>query len=346
MDYEKRESPKYIRLSLAAALTLGFKNGSFYRNAKLSCINLLLTYANGCVGNCAYCGLSGKRPGSFHEKSFIRVEWPVEKFEEVLDRIELRTDGVKRICLSMIANARAPSDLIGMARRIRRCRKIPLSLLVTPTIVTDKDLMQFKDTGADRLGIAIDTATETLFEKYRGKGVRAPHRWDRYWSFFEKSVKIFGKNHVGSHLIVGLGETEKEMVETIQKVKDLGGTTHLFSFYPESGSLLDGFTIPPLGQYRRIQLARYLIDEGRVSFGKMGFNSSDQIIHFGIDDGDLVGIIDAGRPFMTSGCPDDEGNVACNRPYGNSRPGLYIRNYPFPLETEDTRRVQRQIWRY
>lgn len=346
MDYEKKESPKYIRLSLAAALTLGFKNGSFYRNAKLSCINLLLTYGNGCMGNCAYCGLSGKRPGSFHEKSFIRVEWPAVKFEEVLNRVEERRDRVKRICLSMITNVRAPSDLIRMARWIRGFREIPLSLLITPTILTDKDLIEFKDIGADRLGIAIDAATEGLFEKYRGKGVNTPHRWDRYWSFFEQSVKIFGENHVGSHLIVGLGETEKEMAETIQKVKDLGGTTHLFSFYPESGSLLDGFEMPPLGQYRRIQLARYLIDEGRTSFGKMEFNSRDQIIHFGIEDGDLVRIIHSGAPFMTSGCPDDRGNVACNRPYGNSRPGLYIRNYPFLPKAKDMMRVKRQIWRY
>ena len=346
MDYEKRESPKYIRLSLAAALTLGFRNGAFYRNAKLSCINLLLTYRDGCMANCAYCGLSGKRPGSFHEKSFIRVEWPVVRFEEVLDRVEERRDRVKRICLSMITNARAPSDLITMARGIQGFREIPLSLLITPTILTDRDLIRFKDAGADRLGIAIDAATEGLFEKYRGKGVRAPHRWGRYWSFFETSIKIFGENQVGSHLIVGLGETEREMAQTIQRVKDLGGTTHLFSFYPESGSLLDRFEMPPLGQYRRIQLARYLIDQGRASFGKMEFNSREQIFHFGIDDGDLEGIIDSGLPFMTSGCPDDRGNVACNRPYGNSRPGLHIRNYPFPLEAEDITRVRRQIWRY
>jgi len=346
MDYETRESPKYIRLSLAAALTLGFKNGSFYRNAKLSCINLLLTYRNGCMGNCAYCGLSGKRPGLFHEKRFIRVEWPAVKFEEVLQRIRERRDRVKRICLSMVTNSRAPSDLIRMACAIRRCREIPLSLLITPTILEEEDLVRYKDAGADRLGIAIDAATERIFEKYRGKGVGAPHRWERYWSFFEKSLKIFGENRVGSHLIVGLGETEKEMAETIQKVKDLGGTTHLFSFYPESGSLMDGFEIPPIGQYRRMQLARYLIDEGRTSFGGMGFNSHDQTIHFGIDDGDLKRIIDSGLPFVTSGCPDDRGNVACNRPYGNSRPGVHIRNYPFLPEAEDIRRVKRQIWRY
>ena len=34
-------SPEYVRLSLAAAMTLGFAEGRFYRNARLGCINLL-----------------------------------------------------------------------------------------------------------------------------------------------------------------------------------------------------------------------------------------------------------------------------------------------------------------
>ena len=67
------ESPEYLRMSLAAAMTLGFKQGLFYRNARLYCINLLLTYTEGCAARCAYCGLSKKRPGTYSRKSFIRV---------------------------------------------------------------------------------------------------------------------------------------------------------------------------------------------------------------------------------------------------------------------------------
>ena len=48
-------------MSSAAATTLALKAGRFYRNAKLHCLNLLLTYDDGCLGRCAYCGLSGAR---------------------------------------------------------------------------------------------------------------------------------------------------------------------------------------------------------------------------------------------------------------------------------------------
>ena len=97
----REESPEYVRTSLAAAMTLGFKNGLFYRNAQLPCINLLLTYSAGCAGNCGYCGLSMRRPGVYVDKSFIRVEWPTYKLDDIIDRIAKRKNKIRRICLSV-----------------------------------------------------------------------------------------------------------------------------------------------------------------------------------------------------------------------------------------------------
>ena len=42
-----------------------------------------------------------------------------------------------------------------------------------------------------------------------------------------------------------------------------------------------------------------------------------------------------GDPFRTDGCPDREGAVACNRPYGSYRPGEAFRDYPFAPEAAD-----------
>ena len=38
------ESPEYVRISFAAAITLRFMPGKFFRDAKLYCLNLLLAY--------------------------------------------------------------------------------------------------------------------------------------------------------------------------------------------------------------------------------------------------------------------------------------------------------------
>ncbi len=339
-----KESPEYLRTSLAAAMTLGYKNGRFYRDAKLPCINLLLTYSSGCAGNCGYCGLSMKRPGVYVDKSFIRVEWPIYSIDKIVKGINDKPEIVKRVCISMVTNTRAVKDTVFVTKELKKRLDVPISLLISPTVLNKENLIEFKESGADMIGIAIDCATPELFEKIRGKNVNGPHKWDEYWNSYKDSIDIFGKRKVGIHLIVGLGETEKEMIDTIQRSYDMGGSTHLFSFFPEKDSELADHPQPPIGQYRRIQLARYLIDEGISSINEFCFNSSERLSDFGLTDKKLLEIISRGTPFMTSGCPDDKGNVACNRPYANSPPGIELRNYPFKPNRGDIKLIQEQLW--
>ncbi|MCK4584183.1 radical SAM protein [candidate division WOR-3 bacterium] len=335
------ESPEYIKTSMAAAMTLGLKPGRFYRNAKLYCINLLETYNDGCLARCAYCGLNKIRPGRYEKKSFIRVDWPIYPTPEVVKRMEEKKNDIKRVCISMITHRRAQEDLIAVTERIREAMDIPISALITPTLLSRDDLADMKNAGVDRLGIAIDLATEELFEKYRGP----VHKWEKYWTLFEDGLEIFGERMVGSHFLVGMGETEKEMTDAIQRVYDIGGLTHLFSFFPEENSELANHPQPPIDQYRRIQIARYLIDEGLSKSSLMEFDKSERIVNFGVSKDDLEEIIDCGIPFMTSGCLAEDGTVACNRPFANSLPGPDFRNFPFIPTPSDVERVRKELYK-
>ncbi len=340
---ETKESPEYLRMSLAAAMTLGFKPGIFYRDAKLYCINLLLNYDSGCAARCAYCGLSNKRKGQYKEKSFIRVSWPSYALDEIIERISKRRSRVKRVCISMITNKRSIEDTQIICKRLRSSFDIPVSLLISPTIVTRQDLISFKAAGADKIGVAIDLATPELFDKFRGKGVGGPHSWDQYIDRLASAIDIFGPRNAGSHLVTGMGETEKEMVQIIQTIQDMGGWTHLFSFFPEADSQLKDHPMPAMDHYRRIQLARYLIDEDISDARRFSYDAKQRIVDFGIPARRLDTVINSGEPFRTSGCEGYDGQVACNRPYANSRPGPDIRNFPFSPGVEDVQRIRRQM---
>jgi lipoyl synthase len=340
---ECMESPEYLRMSLAAAMTLGFKQGLFYRGAKLYCINLLLTYEDGCVARCAYCGLNGKREGVYREKSFIRVSWPTYRIEDIIARIGLRRDRVKRICISMVTRRRSVEHTAEICAGLRRSFDIPVSLLIAPTVLGYDDLVSFREAGADKIGVAVDLATESLFEEFRGKGVAGPHRWERYWACLEDAISLFGPGNAGPHFMVGMGETEEEMCRVIQRARDMGGFSHLFSFFPEAGSAMESHPQPLMDQYRRVQVARYLIDNGLSCSDRMSWDSWGRIIGFGLPERELDRIIGSGEPFRTSGCTGYDGQVACNRPFANSRPGPDMRNYPFPPTVEDIDRIRRQM---
>lgn len=341
MKSEQQESPAYLKMSTAAALTLGFKTGRFYRNARLYCINLLEFYAGGCAANCAYCGLAGKISANCKEGSFIRVDWPTYALDHIIEKMNIHKDRFTRICISMTTQKRTPQDVLFTIEKIRLRLDTPVSVLISPTITTEADLVRLRESGADKIGVAVDAATEELFDKYRGKGVGGPHRWRKYWDAYEQATGIFGQGNTGVHLIVGLGETEQEMAAAMQRAADMGGETHLFSFYPEQGSQMAAQSPPPIGQYRRIQLARYLIDENITNIGNFTFDSTGRIGDFGIPTDALEKIIDLGLPFMTSGCKGSDGKVACNRPYANFPPPE-IRNYPFPPASDDIEHVKNQ----
>jgi biotin synthase-related radical SAM superfamily protein len=336
----QRESPQFIQTSLAASLTLGFQQGSFHRNAKLKGLNLLLHYEEGCLGKCHFCGLSRSRREGPRGKTFIRVEWPLYLLEEIIERAKGK-DQIHRVCISMITHPKALEDTLFVIQRLREETDLYISVLISPTLIhQENSLDAMEKAGTDRVGIAIDAATPELFDQLRGKGVGGPHQWDHYWDVVRMSVSVFGRFCVGIHLIVGLGETEKEMVETIQRGQEMGAHTHLFSFFPEKGSPMEEYSPPPLDQYRRIQLARWIINESSGSANQMKFDRNGRLTDFGIDINPLIQI---GEPFMTSGCPGRDGKVACNRPYGNERPSGPIRNFPFIPESEDIEEIKNQL---
>ncbi len=340
------ESPEFVRLSLAAAMTLGFVPGWFYRNAKLGCINLLLTYSGGCKANCAFCGLAGEKFSAPARRNFIRVPWKIFPTSGVIDAIKSAPPHVSRVCISMITHPRCKDDVLTVCKRVVKETGKAVSLLISPSLITENDLKAMREAGAERVGVAIDAATPEIFSNLRGKAVHGPHRWEKYWDIYEKSLRIFGEGMAGVHLICGLGETEKQLVEYIHRARVMGGSTHLFSFFPERGSAMENHPMPPAGVYRRIQLARWLIDNDLSTLERMEFDAKERITNFGLSEIELQTIIRSGSPFETSGCPGPDGKVACNRPYGNEKPGPDIRNFPFPPDQDDIRQVIDQLKDY
>lgn len=342
----KRESPEYVRLSLAAAMTLGFTGGWFYRNARLGCINLLLTYLGGCKANCTFCGLSAEKGDCVPEKNFIRVPWKSFPTDLVIDALKMAPDHVGRVCISMITHPRCRDDVLRICRRVTHETGLAVSLLISPSVMGRDDLRSMKDAGADHIGVAVDAATRDLFVRHRGKPVKGPHRWDKYWKVYEESLRVFGEGMAGVHLICGLGETERELALTISQARTMGGFTHLFSFFPEKGSAMESVQPPPIGSYRRIQLTRWLVDNNIIRAEHMEFDDIGRIRAFGLSGDDLERIVHTGIPFETSGCPGPDGKVACNRPYGNEKPGGEIRNFPFTPDEDDVKRIAEQLVEY
>lgn len=266
-----------------------------------------------------------------------RVTWPPFSTRRVLFRIEriAEIDNVKRICIQALNYPKVFDDILGLVGAIKSRVKLPISVSCQPS--SREKMKRLSEAGVDRISIALDAGTEEIFDKIKGRLGGGPYNWERQREALREAVKIFGEGSVSTHLIVGLGETEEEMVQMIQWCFDLGVYPGLFAFTPIPGTLLEDKPRPSLSHYRRIQVTHYLITRGKTRFENMFFDDAGCLIDFGISETQLREIIETGEPFVTSGCP------GCNRPYYNEKPGGPIYNYPKKPLSEEVSKIERQI---
>lgn len=320
---------EWIRISEGTGTILGLWD------RKLGCppsTGYLMTYRKeGCTANCAFCPQARSSESSADRLS--RVNWPKVEFEEFASAFRTADHSLRRICIQALNYPGILEDLIELTVSLRDFTDIPLSISCQPL---DKDgMIDLREAGVDRLGIPLDASTERVFKRIKGRSVGSPYRWEKHQNSLKEASEVFDGN-VSTHLLVGLGESEEEIISRIQSLHDAEITVALFAFTPVKGTKLEGLSRPDLDVYRRVQIARHLIDEEMISFDDMKFEGG-KVEDFGIDDNDLIGEISSGKPFETSGCP------GCNRPFYNESPGGPIYNYPEPPSDEEVEGILERL---
>jgi biotin synthase len=174
------------------------------------------------------------------------------------------------------------------------------------------------DAGVERVGLSLDAANGEAYRRVKGGDLHAA------LAFIEEAARRFPRR-ITTHLMVGLGETEEEMVRMIALLLRWGVTPSLFAFTPIRGTAMQDESPPSLKSYRRLQVARYLLVQGVCSVEDLSFSEQGRIVSFGLASSELEEVLAGGEAFQTSGCP------GCNRPYYNEPPRGPLYNYPRPL---------------
>ncbi len=325
--------PEKIRVSIGSAIVLGLKKGHIDVNPTTA--YLLLGRETKCLANCSFC------PQAKHSSSradmLSRVTWPEFLIEEVMSNIKktVKTRKIKRVCMQSLNYPEVFENIVSLVIAIRKSIDVPISVSCKPP--SKDQIKQIFQAGANRISIALDGATEQIFEKIKGTIVGSNYTWSKHQKALQEAVNIFGKGFVSTHLIVGLGETEKQLCQTIQWCIDSGIKPALFAFTPIKGTALENNPPPQLSHYRRIQVAHYLLTKKITTIDKMEFNKKEKIMGFGVSQQNLMKTIKTGEPFRTSGCPD------CNRPYYNEKPRGPFYNYPRPLLTKEIEKEKKVL---
>ncbi|MEM2122772.1 MAG: radical SAM protein [Candidatus Bathyarchaeia archaeon] len=315
-------SPELIRISIGSAIKVGLLRGRIDVDPTTL---YMMTYTRGrCNANCAFC--SQARSSKAPALMLSRVTWPAFPFKEVLARVKSKDFGgcFERICIQALNYPGVTSDLMGVARDVGAVSDAPISISCQP--MAEYFIRELAEAGVDRISIALDAASEALFRKVKGEGVDGPYLWRSHIEKLRIAVEIFGRGRVTTHLIVGLGESDREILELIRELLDLGVNPSLFAFTPIRGTLLEGKVPPPVERYRAIQLCRYLLSESKMRGLNLEFAYNAMGMITGVNLSSRMEDIVGPEAFMTMGCP------GCNRPFYNEEPRGPIYNFPRPLK--------------
>ena len=319
-----------VRVSIGTAAVLGLAK---CRMATPPTTAYFMTYTDSrCSANCSFCPQA--RESTSDLSLLSRIEWPAYPLRQVIDALHSRGSTFSRVCLQTLNYSNLSESVNHILSEISQAILLPKSLCTPP--LSRERLEQLLRLGVDRICFALDAATPTVFDKVKGRGVGGPYQWGRHWRALQIALQVFGKGRVTTHLIVGVGETEEEMLGTIQRLTDLGVLSSLFALTPIAGTRMADYSAPSASSYRRIQLGRHLIVSGLGRFEDMTFEDG-VLKSFGVSEETLAEAVVGGAPFQTSGCP------GCNRPFYNETPLGPIYNYPKRLSEVEVEKVFSEV---
>lgn len=314
-----------INVSLGTAVVLGLEDAPVEVAPKTA----YLLLGGRCSMNCAFCPQALRSDVRRNSPPMLsRVTWPDFEEGETLARLadSFERGEVKRCCIQVTVSEGYIKRTLGLVKAIKRLSDIPVDVAILPKSVAENEALV--ESGVDHIGFGLDAACERVFQQVKGGN------WRKFLLLIEETAGCF-PGHVAVHLIVGLGESEREMAEMIQTMHDLGVIIGLFAFTPVRGTALAGSPPPRISTYRKMQVALYLISNDYAKADDFSFSPEGRLVSFNTPN--LLELLSDGVAFQTSGCPH------CNRPFYNERPGGVIYNYPRPLSGDEIRRACCQI---
>lgn len=306
-----------IRISAGTARILGLSK----IKAEVCPTTAYILAGEKCMRSCDFCARS--RTSLAGSQFLSRVTWPPFTSELVIEKLHLaygRGD-LGRVCLQVVHHRDAWAKARRVLETITQSGGIPASVSCTANSLAD--IQHWFAAGAERFGLALDAANESIYERVKGGD-------------YKKTLTLLYSaagcwpGRISTHLIAGLGETDLDIVSRLQEMADNNILAGLFAFTPVKGTGLQNQPPPALSRYRRLQAAHYLISRCGLRLGDFSFDANGGLISLGLPDKRLEKLLHDGDAFRTTGCS------MCNRPFYNERPGGNIYNYPRPLTPGET----------
>jgi len=190
-----------------------FKNNSLYiDDVKILPVpfhapnQVFISLGSRCIYDCRFCVLNCLRC----------IDYSPERWVNFV--IKALKDDVKSVSItSSIPEhpSKTIEDMVYVTRRIRGFSSIPIG--VEAYTLNFFDIDRLKDAGADELKINIQSYDRNIFSK-----ICPSLDYNRILEILEYSVEVFGKNNACSNIIIGMGETDENVLKGVERLAKMG----------------------------------------------------------------------------------------------------------------------------
>jgi radical SAM protein (TIGR04043 family) len=198
---------------------------------------------------CRFCTIEE----SLRAESTVAAKTPAQLAE--VAEAAVRLDGVKQ----MVLTTGTTSGPDRGARHLVRCVRavlaavpgLPIQVQIEPPgelgVLTD-----LKEAGATAIGIHVESLDEDVRRRWMpGKSTVPMAEYEAAW---DEAVRVFGRNHVSTYLLIGLGEDPDELVAGAARLIERGVYPFVVPMRPMLGTLArrDGAVAPSTSLVRDV----------------------------------------------------------------------------------------------
>ena len=279
---------------------------------------------NSCRNNCLFCSFSLQH----HDKSkkwLSRVSWREIEVNAFLEKIHF--SNFRRICFQLACSKAA----IDFSKRLLQRNSFQQKLSLSCWLDDLATIEEFFSLGIEKLALNLDVVGKNHSAIKGGNGAA------KLKHILEAAAKY--PYSITTHLIVGCGETDRELTEIIDRLVKNKVTVSLFPYTPFKGLPPSQYlTRPDLKRYRLLQLYLFLKtlgleeevdwcwEENRLV--RVEFRFSKQ----------LENLLQFENLFMTQGCQ------FCTRPFYNDSPRQKeFYNYHYPLSYQKKKEILKTL---
>lgn len=208
-----------IRVSSATASVLGLKKEKLLVKPTTA----YLMTPERCTAGCSFCSQSQE------DDRLSRVIWPLYSFEDVLKCLSEHKDEFVNICVQTTRSKDYFNKVLEISKPLIEFYSDNCNINISIDLFfKEKQINTLLNLGVNRISLALDCVSKEHFNKNKNGSL------DNKLDFLLE----MGKQHPGrisTHIIVGLNETDKEIIEIIALLLENNITCGLFALTPLPG---------------------------------------------------------------------------------------------------------------